>query len=158
MSLNVRVDRIFPGMGQTLRNDAAYLLTGVALTTTGSPQTTTVPAVAGLPFTAGRVRIKIYNGGTGATLTDIVTKATDGTNTCWIGGGILHPTAAIPITTNWLEFEFEYVLDVATSGAGGFASGQFSGVIGGATQIQVITTLAGAGGTGSMDLELAPLI
>lgn len=158
MAINVRLDRIFPGMGQTLRNDAAYLLSGVALTTAASPQTTTVPAVAGLTFTAGRMRIKIYNGGTGATFTDLVIKATDGTNTAWVGGGVLHPTVAVPLTTNWLEFEFEFILDVASSGAGGFASGQFSGVVGGATQMQVITTLAGAGGTGSMDVELAPLI
>ena len=123
MAINVRLDRIFPGMGQTFRNDAAYLLSGVALTTAASPLTTNLPAVAGLAFTAGRVRVKLYNGGTGATFTDLVVNATDGAATAWIGAGLLHPTVAVPLTTNWIEFEFEFVLDVATSGAGGFANG-----------------------------------
>jgi hypothetical protein len=57
-----------------------------------------------------------------------------------------------------LEFEFEYILDVASSGAGGGATGQLSGVIGGANAFAVLYTMTGAAGTASMDVEIAPLI
>lgn len=161
MAFNNRLDRIFPGMGQPLRNDALFLLSGVALTTTGSPQTTTLPSsgVLAPPTSAGRMRIKIYNPGTTPTLTDIIVNASDGTNLVRIGQGLFHPNVGIALTaTLWFEAEFEYILDVAASGAGGGATGQLSGVVGGATTFQVITTLTGAGGTASMDVEIGPLI
>ncbi len=161
MSFNNRLDRIFPGMGQPLRNDTLFLAQGLALSTTGQ-QSNTLPA-AGLlvPTTsAGRMRVKIYNGGgTTPALTDLLVTASDGTNTVVIGQSVLHPTVAITITaTQWFEYEFEYLLDVAASGAGGGASGQLSGVVGGATSFAVKTTLSGTSPTASMDVELAPLV
>ena len=162
MSFNKRVDSIFPGMGQSLRNDAVFVQTGIALSTTGQ-QSNPIPAsgVLAPTTTAGRIRLKIYNGGgTSPTLIDLVITAGDGTNNITLGGSVLHPTVAVPITaTSWLEFEFEYVLDVATTaGTGGGSIGQLLASIGGANQFSVKTTLGGTTPTASMDVELAPLI
>ena len=161
MSINIRLDRIFPGMGQPLRNDALYLQTGLALSGTAQ-QTFPIPASGVLvpTTTAGRIRVKIYNGGgTTPAVTDIVITATDGTNTVEILQGTFHTNVAVSLTaTSWLEFEFEYILDTAPSGAGGGASGQLSGVIGGANAFSVKTTLSGTAPTASMDMEICPLI
>lgn len=163
MAFNRRLDSIFPGMGVTVRQDTSYLQTGLAMTTAGSPQTWPLPATGtfSTTFTAGRVRIKIYNGaGTTPALTDIVFKVGDGTNLITIGESLLHPNSAIAISaTSWLEFEFEFVVDVATtSGTGGGSIGQLLASIGGANQASLITTMTGTGATASLDVELAPLI
>jgi hypothetical protein len=161
MAFNRRLDSIFPGMGVGVRNDASYLQTGIALSTTGQVSNP-LPAtgVFAIGFSAGRLRIKIYNGGgTTPTLVDLVVSASDGTNTVIIGASILHPTVAVPLTaaTAWLEFEFEFILDVATTTAGaGGASGQL--LPGGATSMAVKTTLGGTTPTASMDVDLVPLI
>jgi hypothetical protein len=162
VAFNKRLDSIFPGMGVGLRNDAVLIQTGIALSTTGQ-QSTPIPASGVLAPTtsAGRIRIKIYNGGgTSPTLIDLLVTATDGTNTVLIPQSLIHPTVAWPLTTatSWFEFEFEFILDVASSGAGGGAVGQLSGVIGGANAFSVKTTLGGTTPTASMDLELVPLI
>ena len=160
MSLNIRLDRIFPGMGVSVRNDTQYLRAGIALS--GTPQQTSVLPATGiiLPTTAGRIRVKIYNGGgTTPTFTDLVVNASDGTNTVIIGPSLVHPASAIGLTaTQWFEYEFEYLLDTAASGAGGGATGQLSGVVGGATSFNILTTMGGTSPTASMDVEICPLI
>ena len=160
MAFNRRVDSIFPGMGVGFRNDSSYLQTGLTLTQASSPQTFPIPASGVLSpvCTAGRIRMKLYNGASSITVTDIKVTATDGTNTITLAQSLVHPNAAVALTsTAWLEFEFEFVIDVATSGAGGGASGQLSSAIGGANNFNVIIA-TGTGGTGSMDVELVPLI
>ena len=161
MPLNRRLDSIFPGMGQPFRNDATFVQLALAMTGTVQ-QSFPIPATGVLvpTTTAGRIRLKIYNGGgTSPTLTDLVITATDGTNTITLLQSLVHPTVAVAITaTAWMEFEFEYLLDVATSGAGGGASGQLSSLIGGANAFSVKTTMGGTTPTALMDLELAPLI
>lgn len=158
MALNIRLDRLFPGMGVSVRNDALYYQAGIALSTTGQVSNPIPASGTILATTAGRIRVKIYNGGgTSPTLIDLVVQASDGTNTVTIGQGLIHPTVAVPITTtSWLEFEFEYILDAAASGSGGGVAGQM--LPGGATSFAVKTTLGGTSPTASMDLELVPLI
>jgi hypothetical protein len=157
-----RLDSIFPGMGQPLRNDAVFLQSGLAVTTAGGPlQAFPIPATGVLSPTtsAGKLRIKIYNPTNAPSLTQVQVKASDGTNSVFIGQSEFNPAAGIALTaTLWYEQMFEYILDVASSGAGGGASGQLSGVVGGATTFSVLVTITGAGGTASMDVELAPLV
>lgn len=160
MSFNRRVDSIFPGMGQPLRNDALYLQTGIALAT-GGPTSVPIPGTGVLvpTTTAGRIRLKIYNGGgTTPTITALTVTATDGTNTVQILQGTFAGSRLIS-ATSWLEFEFEYILDVATTaGTGGGSIGQLLANIGGANAFAVLYTMTGASGTASMDVEIAPLI
>jgi hypothetical protein len=161
VAFNRRLDSIFPGMGQPLRNDSVYLQTGLALTTAASPQTSPIPLTGTLSptTTAGRMRIKIYNPATSPVLTLLRVLASDGTNSIVIAQSEWSYTGGLALsTTLWFEFEFEYILDVASSGAGGGATGQLSSVVGGANAFSIITTLTGAGGTASMDVEIAPLI
>lgn len=162
MAFNKRLDSIFPGMGQPLRNDAVFVQTGVIITTAGSPQSTVHPAGGVLiapPTSAGKLRIKIYNATVAASVVNVRVTASDGTNTVLIGQSSLAPAAAFLVSaTSWFEMMFEYILDVAGSGAGGGASGQLSSLVNGATSFTVITNVSGAGGSASMDIELAPLI
>lgn len=160
MAFNRRLDSTFPGFGVGLRNDTSFLQTGLVLTQAASPQTFPIPAsgVLAPTCTAGKMRIKCYNGATGITVTDIKVTATDGTNTVVIGSGLVHPNAPAALTaTAWFEWIFEFILDVASSGAGGGASGQLSGTVGGANNLNVIIS-TGTGGTGSMDIDFFPLI
>jgi hypothetical protein len=148
-------------MGQPLRNDASFLQTGLALSGTAQ-QSFPMPSSGtfAIPTTVGRIRIKIYNGGgTSPTVADVLILASDGTNSVVVGQGLVHPNAAVAITTTqWYEEEFEYILDTAASGAGGGASGQLSSVVGGANSFSVKTTLGGTSPTASMDMEICPLI
>lgn len=159
-TLNVRLSRLFPGFGVPLQNDNVFLQTGLTLTEASSPQTFPIPATGVLAptTTAGRIRIKCYNGASSITITDITVTATDGTNTVNLPQGKYHPSTPLALTsTAWLDWEFGYLLDVASSGAGGGASGQLSSVIGGANAFNVIVS-TGTGGTGSMDVEICPLV
>jgi hypothetical protein len=159
MALNVRADRIFPGMGVGVRADSSYLQTGIALSTTGQQSNPIPSSGVILGTTVGAIRIKIYNGGgTSPTLVDLLVTASDGTNTVLIAQSLIHPTVAWPLTTatSWFEFEFEYLLDAASSGSGGGAAGQL--LPGGATSFSVKTTLGGTSPTASMDVEIVPLI
>jgi hypothetical protein len=161
VAFNKRLDSIFPGMGQPLRNDTLFVRTGVAITTGGNPNATTIPSSGVLAPTtsAGKMRIKIYNQTVATSLVSLIVSASDGTNSVLIPQGCINLAAAFAIdATHWLEFLFEYILDVAGTGAGGGASGQLSSVVGGATTFTVSPTLSGGGGTASMDVELAPLI
>jgi len=159
MSFNRRLDSVFPGLGQPLRNDALFLQTGVALTTGGAA--VPIPATGLLvpTTTAGRIRLKIYNGGgTTPTITAMSTTASDGTNTVLIAQSVFAGSRLIS-ATSWLEFEFDYLLDVATTaGTGGGSIGQLLASVGGATSFSFTYTMTGAAGTASMDIELAPLI
>ncbi len=157
MALLVRLDRTFPGKGVGVRNDSVYYQSAIALSGTGQ-QTKTIPATGViLGTTAGKIRIKIYNGGgTSPTLTDLLVQATDGTNTLPVFG--YHPNTALVLsTTSWFDQYFGYLLDTigAISGSGG-AVGQL--IAGGATSFNVLTTLGGTSPTASMDLEIVPLV
>lgn len=155
MAFNVGLARTFPGYGVSI-DSSTYSLVGVALSGTG--QASTVLAATGaLPgTTAGKIRIKIYNGaGTSPTLVDIVVTATDGTNTVEIFA--FHPNSAITLSsTNWFDGFFEYLLDTASATAG--AGGAFGQLLpGGATSFTIKTTLGGTSPSASMDLEIRPL-
>lgn len=162
MAFNKRLDSIFPGMGQPLRNDASFVQNGLAVTTAGGPlQAFPVPLTGLLvPTTScGRFRVKIYNPTNTPLLTQFQLKASDGTNSVLLGQSQFAPLAGFALTaTAWFEMEFEYILDFASTGAGGGVTGQLSGVVGGASSFSALVTITGAGGTASMDLELAPLI
>jgi hypothetical protein len=161
VAFNKRLDSLFPGMGQPLRNDLLFLRTAIIVTTAGSPQTSLLPAAGVLipTTTAGKIRVKIYNATVAASVVNVRVTATDGTNTVLIGQSDSSPAAALLVdATHWFEFMFDYILDVAGSGAGGGATGQLSSVIGGANSFSVITNVSGAGGSASMDVELAPLV
>lgn len=162
MAFNKRLDSIFPGMGQPLRNDSVFQATGIAVATTGSPLTTTFPlnSVLIAPATsAGRMRLKFYNGATSPVLTTIQVSASDGTNRVQIPQGYFSNGTIVLSATSWVEFEFEYILDVAAGvGLGGGSIGQLLSSVGGATSFNIITTFTGAGGTALMDVELCPLI
>jgi hypothetical protein len=157
-ALVVRVSRTFPGYGVGVKNDNVYLGTGVALTEAGNPTIVPIPATGViLGTTAGKIRLKIYNGGgTTPTVTDILVTASDGTNTVRVFE--YHPNVAQPINaTNWFDRFFEYLLDTATlsTGAGG-AAGQL--LPGGATSFSIAVTLGGTTGTASLDWEIVPLV
>lgn len=161
MAFNRRLDQIFPGMGHSLRNDSSFLQTGVSLS--GNSQTSTVHPASGVfapTIGAGRMRVKIYNGGgTSPTLTDFVVTATDGTNTLVLPQSVLHPTVAISLNAgSWFDIIFDFMFDIATTGAGGASAGQLSGTIGGANAFTVKVTFGGTSPTGTMDIDLCPLI
>lgn len=160
MAFNRRLDSTFPGFGITLRNDSSYLQTGLTLTEASSPQTFPIPATGTLSpvCTAGKIRLKLYNGASSITVTDIKITATDGTNTVSLPQGFFHPASAFALTsTAWLEWYVDFILDVASSGSGGGATGQLSSTIGGANNFNVIVS-TGTGGTGSMDIDFFPII
>jgi len=135
-----------------------YYQAGIALS--GTVQATSpIPATGViLGTTAGKIRVKIYNGGgTSPTLVDLLVTASDGTNTVLIGQSLFHPSAAWALTTTaWFEVVIDYLLDTAASGSGGGAAGQL--LPGGATSFSVKTTLGGTSPTASMDLEIVPLV
>jgi hypothetical protein len=161
VAFNQRLDSLFPGLGQPLRNDSQLLRQGVAITTGGNPNATVIPAsgVLAPTFSKGKLRIKIYNQTVAFSVVSWIVSASDGTNSVLIPQLCFNPAAAFAIdATHWLEFVGEFMLDVAGTGAGGGASGQLSSVVGGATTLTVSPTLSGGGGTGSMDVELAPLV
>jgi hypothetical protein len=160
MSLNVRLDRTFPGYGVGVRNDSLYLGTGVALTQAGNPTVVPIPGTGVIPgTTAGKIRLKIYGGGgTTPIITSLLVTASDGTNTVRIFNDV--PLAAgIPLTaaTAWYDKFFEYLLDTATTTAGaGGAAGQL--LPGGATSFSISVNLGTTTGTASLDWEIIPLV
>lgn len=137
MAITNSISSGFPARGIPFyagKTAAAWQSVGNALTTVASPQTTTLALPA--PLTRGRWRIKLYN--TTNTPTFIV-KANfgDGTNT----SDVLLPLAAFTPTDeahvpSGIELSGEFILDIN------------------ATTFNVVTTLAGAGGTASMDIEV----
>jgi hypothetical protein len=160
VTINRRLDSIFPGFGVSVRNDSSYLQSGIALTTAGSSTPVPIPATGVILGTAaGRIRLKFYNGGgTTPTITAISVTASDGTNTILIPQSIFNLSGGqLLSSTKWLDFEFDYLLDVATlsTGAGG-TTGQL--LPGGATSFAVNYTMTGTLGTGSLDAEIFPLI
>ena len=161
MAFNRRLDSTFPGFGVGVRNDSSYLQTSLAMTTSGSPQTWPLPASGtfSTPFTAGKLRLKIYNGGgTTPAVTNIVVTFTDGTNTVYPMQGLYHPTSAVTISsTAWIEWYFDFMFDVASSGGSGTVGGMLA-TVGGANAGSVITTMTGSSGTASLDIDFFPLI
>ena len=156
MSLNVRLDRTFPGEGVSVRNDSVYYQSGITLSTTGAVSNPIPATGVILGTTAGKIRIKIYNGGgTSPTIVNIQVNASDGTNTVPLY--TYHPTTALALsTTSWFDTYIAYLLDTASSTTNGGAVGQL--IAGGATSFSVITTLGGTTPTASMDLEIFPLV
>lgn len=160
MALNVSVRRTFPGLGVSVKNDALYVGTGIALTQAGNPTVVPIPATGTiLGTTSGKIRLKIYGGGgTTPIITSLLVTASDGTNTVRIYTEV--PVAAgIPLTaaTAWYDRYFEYLLDTATTTAGaGGATGQL--LPGGATSFSISVNLGTTTGTASLDWEIAPLV
>lgn len=160
MALNVSVRRTFPGLGVSVKNDALYVGTGIALTQAGNPTVVPIPATGTiLGTTSGKIRLKIYGGGgTTPIITSLLVTASDGTNTVRIHTEV--PVAAgIPLTaaTSWYDCYFEYLLDTATTTAGaGGATGQL--LPGGATSFSISVNLGTTTGTASLDWEIAPLV
>ena len=154
-AINVSLNRAFPGFGVGV-GSSQYTSLAAALTGT----TTVVLPTTGvftLGTTCGRVRIKVYApGGTSPTVTSIDCTATDGTNTVKFAS--FNPAAAVSLlTTSWLEFVADYILDTASGSTGsGGAAGQL--LNGGATKFSFIVTMGGTSPTASADLEIVPLV
>jgi hypothetical protein len=156
-AINVQLARTFPGFGMGLLSSQN---TNLAAALSGASTTVTLPTTGTftLATTTGKVRIKIYNGGgTSPTITSIIGSASDGTNTVRFLE-VAPATAYALSTTAWYDQMFDYILDTAASGAGGGATGQLSGVVGGATSFSFIIALGGTSPTASADLEIVPLI
>ena len=169
MAINVSAQRLFPGTGMTAYTAANNLMAGLALTSGTQyflPATTTAFTTAlALPYgySAGRVRVKVYNGGgTSPTCTKIQVVAQDGTNSVAIADWNFS-TAVTLSTTSWVDVvSAPFVVDVAASGSGGGATGQLkaptSSAVGGLTNIGITVTLGGSSPTATMDVELLGLI
>jgi len=160
MAFNVSLERLFPGLGVSVRNDAVYVQSGISLSGT-SVQSNPIPASGSLAYlsTAGRIRVKIYNGaGTSPTVVAVVVTAYDGTNTVTIGSSSFNGNDAVTLSaTSWYEQIFEYLVDTGTTVSGNQGSvGQL--LVGGATVFNVRTTLGGTSPTASMDVAIVPLI
>ena len=126
--------------------------TGVAVTTAGSPQTIAVPSSGSLsPAVArGYWRAKVYNQSVALSLTSITITGSDGTNTVTLDNFV--PAAALAITaTAFLDACGDFLLDTTTAGGG--ASGSL--IFGGATVINFVLVMTGAGGTAAADVEIA---
>jgi hypothetical protein len=162
MAFNRRLDSTFPGFGVSVRADSTYLSTGNSMSGTAQ-QTFTLPTSGtfAVPFTSGRLRVKIYNGGgTTPAVSDLVVNMSDGTNTAYPPQGVYHPNAAQTLSaTLWLEWIFDFLFDVSgTSGGGSGTVGQFLTSVGGANSVTLKTTMTGTSPTASLDWELVPLI
>lgn len=160
MAFNRRLDSTFPGFGVGVRNDASYQQIAVALSGTAQ-QTVPLPATGtfSTPFTAGKLRLKIYGGGgTTPAISDIVVSFTDGTNTVYPPQGVYHPTAAKTLSaTLWLEWYFEFLFDVASTGGSGTVGGMLASV-GGANAGTILTTMTGTSPTASLDIDFMPIV
>lgn len=168
MAITVSVARTLPGFGVSTLT-SIQVATGIAVT---SGSTYYVPgtssnSVAGLiipTVTAGRVRVKIYNGaGTSPTLTKIQIMGYDGTNSVVIAD-FNFGTAVTLSTTSWADVMADFICDTAPSttsgGAVGYLIGGASAVTGngGIQCIKVIPTLGGTSPAATMDIELFGLI
>lgn len=168
MSINISVQRVFPGFGvSTLQS--IQVAAGIAVT---SGNTYFVPgtssnSVAGLlvpTITAGRVRIKVYNGaGTSPTLTKLQVFGYDGTNSVVVADW--NPSTAVTLsTTSWFDAYADIICDTAPSttsgGAVGFLIGGASATSGngGMQAIKIIPTLGGTSPAATMDVEVFGLI
>lgn len=162
MAINVGVGRVFPGTGVSLFSVANNQILGVSIATgvsyylpaTTAAATTAAPLAVGV--TAGRIRVKIYNGaGTSPVLTKLQLAATDGTNFVVFADVNLGTTIAIASTT-WYDAIFDFLIDTASGSTNGGAVGQL--INGGATYFRIVPTMTGTSPTFSMDAEYLGLI
>ena len=158
MSINVGVGRTFPGFGSPVEN-ASYDQNALAVVGTGVV-TLPLPAsgnLLGIPgTTAGKIRVKVYGGGgTSPTVVNITVLLSDGTNTVTVAA--FQPNVARALSsTGWVDWFCEYLVDTASSGSGGGATGQL--LPGGATTATVSITLGGTSPTALCDVQIRPLI
>lgn len=172
MAINISVSRTFPGFGVSTLT-SIQVATGIAVTsgTAYYIPGTSSNSVAGLlvpTITAGRVRIKIYNGaGTTPTVLSVLTQAYDGTNLVTLDQFYVptsSPTPPTLSTTAWFDRMFDFVCDTAPSTTSGGAVGYLIGGAsatsgnGGAQCIKVTPTLGGTSPAATMDVELFGLI
>ena len=126
--------------------------TGIALSGTAQ-QTNNLPTSGSISPNCcrGYVRVKIYNGGgTSPTVVDILTTATDGTNTVTMDN--YHPgTATVLSTTSYVDFLADILFDFAATAGG--AVGCLLNY--GATIFKCLTTLGGTSPTATLDWEIA---
>ena len=162
MAINVGLSRFFPGSGVgtfTAKNNYIAGLSIASTTPYYLPATSSAYTTASpLPFgvTAGRCRIKIYNGaGTSPVLTKLQVFAQDGTNTVLIFDEDLGTTLAMS-STSWYERIFDFILDTASGSTSGGAVGQL--INGGATNFKIVATMTGTSPTFTMDVEIIGLI
>jgi hypothetical protein len=151
--INKRLDSVVAGITTGIRQDSLYVSPGLSLSTTGI-QTNTLPPSGAFPiaYSTGWVRVKIYNGGgTGPTVAAVKILVGDGTNSVLVD--YFNPSLAHGLTaTAWYDRVVYFLCDVASTGAGGGATGQLI-ALNGVNVITVQTTLAGTSPTASMDME-----
>lgn len=139
MAFTNSISAVFPSLGHPFLGgvgESSWRSLGNAVATVGAPQTITLTFPSSVTLTRGRWRIKFYN--TTNTPT-VIAKAhfSDGTSKL----DVLLPTAAFTPTdetqaTSGVELGGQFVLDIN------------------ATSFVVVVTLAGGGGTGSVDVEV----
>lgn len=168
-AINVGIARVFPGLGvssfQTQQSFSGLAITsGTQYFVPSTAPAHTAALVLQPTVTAGRIRIKVYNGaGTSPTLTKLQIVASDGTNSV-VFDDLNFGTAVTLSTTSWFDYEKDFLIDTAASGAGGGAVGQLiSGASatsgnGGITAIGITATLGGTSPAATMDVELLGLI
>lgn len=168
MAINVSLQRTFPGFGVSTLT-SIQTAPGIAVTsgTTYFVPGTSSNTVAGLivpTVTAGRVRVKVYNGtGTSPTLTKLQIMGYDGTNSVVIADWNFS-TAVTLSSTSWADVISDFICDTAPSTISGGAVGYLIGGAsatsgnGGIQCIKVIPTLGGTGPGCTMDVELFGLI
>jgi hypothetical protein len=152
LSINKRLDAIVAGISSGLRQDSVYQNLNVALS--GASQSNTLPSSGTFPiaYSTGWCRLKIYNGGgTSPTLTSLKVSASDGTNSVLIFA--FNPSGAHNLSaTSWFDECFDFLVDVAATGSGGGASGQFI-ALNGISSLTIATNLGGTSPTATLDAE-----
>jgi hypothetical protein len=135
VTLANRLEKIFPGFGQPQFN-ANQLREGVALT--DGANTVTVPSSGSLTPTisAGKVRVKVYNGtGTSPALATLTVTVTDGTTTEAVF--YYHPSSALALSsTAWADFLIDFQSELNC------------------TSVSAVATLSGTSEGASMDIEV----
>lgn len=165
MSINISVQRTFPGYGATsLQTQQTLAAIPVISGTKYFIPSVTPFTTAGLlvpTITSGKLRCKIYNPSASAnTLTKVQFVATDGTNTV-VFQDLQFGTAVTLSATSWFDYVTDFVIDTAPSttngGAVGWLIGSANAVTGngGIIAMGVTATLSSSNVTGiAMDLEL----
>jgi hypothetical protein len=161
MSFNTSLASTQPGFGSSI-SSSVNALTAVALSTTGAVANT-VPSSGNLVPTfgviAGKVRVKIYNGGgTSPTLVAIVIKLSDGTNTVTVDA--FNPAVAVTLSaTSWFDGLFAFLIDTGATANGGALGQLISNTTqNGALTLSVTTTLGGTTPTALMDVEVRAVV
>jgi len=168
MAITVSVQRTFPGFGVSSLQSIQQA-TGIAVTSGNTYYVpgTSLNSVAGLlvpTITAGRFRIKMYNGtGTSPTVTKLQVFSYDGTNSVVIADWNFG-TAVTLSSTSWLDLMMDFITDTAPSTTSGGAVGYLIGGAsattgnGGIQTLKFVPTLGGTGPGCTMDIEVFGLI